>query len=225
METLFLICAVGGGTVMVLQFVLMLMGIGGHDMAGADHDFSADVGHDFGGDVHGGDLHPGDVHTGEADSATDHAAHQLDHRSTVGIFKILSIRAIVAALAFFGLGGMAAQSAKCDQTTTLGIALACGAAAITLVYWLMKLIYSMNAEGTARIEQTIGKFGAVYLRVPANESGAGKIQLNLQNRTMEYLATTAGPELPTGTTVEVVGIVSPTTLAVARAENLERDPS
>jgi hypothetical protein len=225
MDTLFLICAVGGGTVMVLQFVLMLMGIGGHDMAGADHDFSADVGHDLGGDVHGGDIHPGDVHTGDADTSTDHAAHQLDHHSTVGIFKILSVRAIVAALAFFGLGGMAAQSAKCTQATTLGIALACGAAAIALVYWLMKLIYSMNAEGTVCIEQTLGKFGAVYLRVPPSESGVGKIQINLQNRTMEYLATTAGPELPTGTTIEVVGIVSPTTLAVERADSPERNPS
>jgi hypothetical protein len=233
METLFLICAVGGGTVMVLQFLLMLIGIGGHDMAGADHDFGADVGHDlggdagddFGGDVHGGDFHPGDVHAGDADASTDHAAHQLDHHSTVGIFKVISFRAMVAALAFFGLGGMAAQSAGYSGTAALGVALACGAAAIALVYWLMKLIYSMNAEGTARIEQTLGKFGTVYLRIPPHESNAGKIQINLQNQTMEYLATTAGPEIPTGTAVEVIGIVSPTTLSVARAEGLEREPS
>jgi hypothetical protein len=225
MHLIFLICAVAGGTVMVLQFLLMLIGFGGHDMdMSTDHDFGGDVGHDLGGDVQGDDLHPGDVHTsgGMDQTDTDHVAHQLDHYSTTGIFKVLSFRAIVAALAFFGLGGLAAQSAHYSRPATLTVALFCAAVAVTVVYWIMKLLYSFNAEGTARIELTLGKFGTVYLRVPPNESGSGKIQINLQNRTMEYLATTAGSELPTGTTVEVVGIVSPTTLAVQRADSPER---
>ncbi|MBN2578931.1 MAG: NfeD family protein [Pirellulales bacterium] len=206
MDLLFLICAVGGGTVLVLQFLLMLVGLGGQDM---------DADHDFGGDSDVGDLHAGHV---DASADAGHDAHQIEHHGTIGIFKVLSFRAIVAALAFFGLGGMAARSAQCSEIATLAIAVGCAVAAVYLVYWLMKLLYSLNAEGTVHIQQTLGKFGTVYLRIPPSDTGSGKIQINLQNRTMEYLATTAGPEIPTGATVEVVGIVSPTTLAVARAD-------
>jgi hypothetical protein len=60
----------------------------------------------------------------------------------------------------------------------------------------------------------VGQRGTVYLRVPGGRSGTGKIQFNLQNRTVEYLAVTAGEELPTGTKVIVVGVVDPTTLEV-----------
>jgi membrane protein implicated in regulation of membrane protease activity len=237
MTLVFVICAVGGGTVMVLQFVLLLMGIGGddsdsgggHDFGGdaghdfgGDHDFSGDAGHDMGGDVHADDFHPGDADA-QGETIHDAHAHQLDHHGSTGFFKILSFRAIIAALAFFGIGGLAAESAKFSAPATLAIALASAVAAIYLVYWLMKLLYSFNAEGTARIDGAVGKFGTVYLRIPAQESGSGKIQLNLQNQTMEYLATTAGPEIPTGTTIEVVGITSPTTLSVERAESPERD--
>jgi membrane protein implicated in regulation of membrane protease activity len=127
---------------------------------------------------------------------------------------MLSFRAIVAALAFFGLAGLASQSAQLATPVTLLIALGAGLAAMYGVYWMMRGLNSLQAEGTARIERSVGKVGRVYLRVPANESESGKIQINLQNRTMEYLAMTSGPEIPTGAEVEVVGVISPTTVSV-----------
>ena len=85
------------------------------------------------------------------------------------------------------------------------------------VYWLMRSIKKLQADGSVRIHRAVGRHGTVYLRIPGNKSGTGKIQFNLQNRTMEYLAITAGPDLPTGAKVVVIGIVNPTTLEV-RAE-------
>ena len=120
----------------------------------------------------------------------------------------------MAALAFFGLAGLAAQSAEASTPTTLLVAVAAGAAAMAAVYWMMRGLQELRADGTVRIQRAVGQHGNVYLRVPANRSGSGKIQFNLQNRTMEYLAVTAGPELPTGTKVVVVGVVNPTTLEV-----------
>jgi hypothetical protein len=63
----------------------------------------------------------------------------------------------------------------------------------------------------------VGKAGAVYLRIPANRSGSGKITLNLQNRTMEYQAVTAGEAIPTGANIVVVGVVGPDTVEVELA--------
>ena len=74
--------------------------------------------------------------------------------------------------------------------------MAAGAAAMAAVYWMMRGPVELRADGTVRIQRALGQHGNVYLRIPANRSGSGKIQFNLQNRTMEYLAVTAGPELP-----------------------------
>jgi membrane protein implicated in regulation of membrane protease activity len=212
MILLFTLCAALGGTILVLQFLLSLVGLSGHA------DFSGDVAHDFGGDFHdgGGDVHAEATHD-------SHSSDDSDHHDANWLFRVLSFRAVVAALAFFGLAGLAADSADVPLPVTLLIAIAAGMAAMYGVYWMMRGMQSLQAEGTARIERAIGKIGTVYLRIPANESESGKIQINLQNRTMEYLAMTSGPELPTGTKVEVVGVISPTTVAVLPVTGPERN--
>ena len=115
-----------------------------------------------------------------------------------------------------GLG--AGDVADVVDVVVTGTPASSNAAAMFAVYWMMRGLQSLQAEGTVRILGSVGQHGNVYLRVPANRSGSGKIQFNLQNRTMEYLAVTAGPELPTGTKVVVVAVVDPTTLEVQRDE-------
>jgi hypothetical protein len=213
MTYVFVVCAAIGGTIMVIQFLLGLIGLGDHGLGG---DVGTDVGHDFGGDFHGdagGDFHGDTTMGGDDGMLTDHAHQIIGHGST-WLFKILSFRAVVAAMAFFGIAGLWAQSTGTSQPNVLLAAAAAGIAAMAAVYWLMQGLQKMQAEGNVRIQRALGQHGNVYLRIPANRSGSGKIQFNLQNRTMEYLAVTAGPELPTGTKVVVVGVVNPTTLEV-----------
>jgi hypothetical protein len=221
MPIVFVVCATLGGTVLVIQFLMALIGLGGHlfdlDVTGdIGHDFSGDFHGDTGGDFHGesgGDFHGesgGDVH---GESATDHPDHSFHHTS-MWLFRVLSIRTVTAALAFFGLGGLAAQSAGASTPTVLMISLAAGATAMASVFWIMRALQELRSEGTERIQRALGQHGNTYLRIPGNHSGSGKIQFNLQNRTVEYLAVTSGPEIPTGTKVVVVGVVNPTTLEV-----------
>jgi hypothetical protein len=207
----FIICAAVGGTILVIQFVMTLIGLGGHAF---DVDVSTDVGHDFGGV--GGDVHVdtgGDVQVDHAGDTTHHVDQAAHHGST-WLFGVLSFRTIVAALAFFGLAGLAAQSADASMPNVLLISIGAGVAAMFAVYWMMCGLQACQAEGTVRLQRAVGQHGNVYLRVPANRSGSGKVQFNLQNRTMEYLAITSGPELPTGAKVVVVGVINPTTLEV-----------
>jgi hypothetical protein len=242
MTLVFLFCAVVGGTIMVCQLVLSLLGLAGdtlhldvgqdvgHDVGvDAGHDFGTDVGHDFGADVHaeaaGADLHAdsGDFHA-HVGGAGAHAGHEaLGHGST-WLFAMISFRTVVAAMAFFGLAGLAADAAELPIGTTILVALAAGFAAMYGVYWMFQLLARMRSEGTVRLENALGRHGTVYLRIPGGRSGVGKIQLNLQNRTMEYLATTAGPELPTGAKVVVVQLVTPDTLEVQPVSEAQRGP-
>ena len=207
MEAIFLLCAVVGGTLMVLQFVLTLLGM---DEGGGDVDVEMDVDADvldLGGDDLGGDDMSGDG----ADSETAH------------VFGVLSFRTVVAAIAFFGMAGQAARSGGLAPTTTLLVALAAGGAALLGVYWMMRGLYELRHDGTVRIEGSIGGGGRVYLTIPAGKSGAGKVQLSVQGRTVEYLAMTGEDEpLPTGAAVEVIRVLGPETVEVELAERSAR---
>lgn len=234
MYTVFLVCAAFGGTILVLQAIMTVVGLGGDAL---HTDVPHDIGHDFGGDFHadtGADFHGdagghfggdagADAHAGGAADAHVHAdtAQNADDQHHEGhghgsshLFAVLSFRGIVAAMAFFGIGGLTAQAAALPDQTVLLIAIACGVAAMYLVYWVMQSLASLQAEGTVRIGRSVGEPATVYLRIPGARSGAGKIQINLQNRTMEYEAITEGDALPTGAKVVVVGVVNPETVEV-----------
>jgi hypothetical protein len=198
MEQFYLVCAALGGTLIVCQFVMGLLGFGDHhEFGGGDHDLGVD--HEIGG------------HDGHHD-----AAHDSGQSFFVGL---LTFRTIAAAITFFGLGGWLALSREGLNTPllSLGVALAFGGGALFLVAWLMRSLAKLQAEGTVRIERSVGKQGTVYLPVPAQKAGVGKVHLNLQNRTVEYQAVTAKDQLPSGSKIVVVGVVSPDTVEVARA--------
>ncbi len=238
MEMLFLSAAILGGTLMIGQFLLSLVGFG-HE--GLDHDLGSDgggdlAGHDFashdyaghdtftssaGGhlsDSHDGHSpgHAGAAHGGTAHSQAHSQAHS-KHDSTT-LFRVLTFRTVVAALVFFGLAGLAAESAELASPRPLMLALASGAAAMYSVFYLMQSLGRLRADGTERIGAAVGREALVYLSIPAARAGAGKIHLTMQNRTLEYQATTAGAALPTGTRVIVVEVVGPSAVEVVAAE-------
>jgi hypothetical protein len=215
MFTLFAVCAAVGGTVLVIQLVLTLTGLGG-DMHG---DVSGDVhiGFDHGGDFHAGDIHSGDMHTGDlhaSDAGHAHGQNAAQTHDSGWLFQVITFRTLVAAATFFGLAGLAAQSSEASIPITLAVAVAAGVAAMYGVFWMMRGLTMLRHEGTARIERAVGRRASVYLHIPPQNSGTGRIQINLQNRTMEYSATTAGDEIPTGATVEIVEILDPNTVRV-----------
>ena len=207
MTTLFLVCALFGGTLLICQTVMTLVGLSGdHDLAGdgGGHDF----GHDFGGHDAAGHVAGGDAR------GADHPASPGHHDST-WFFGIITLRTVVAALTFFGLSGMAAQSSDVAPVPTLAIAVLSGFAAMLAVHWMMKQIARLKADGSVRIDHAVGMSGTVYLRIPGHLGGAGKILLNLQNRTVELSAWTERAEIATGATVTVTRVVGPDSVEVA----------
>lgn len=178
MITLFTVCAVAGTTIMVCQIALTLFAL--------DSDASdiAEI---------GDDLEMGD-------ELVDHG-----HGSSV-FFSILSFRSIVAALAFFGLAGLGFSETSLGGIFVLIAAMAVGFCVMLAVAWLMKVLHGLKSEGNVRIENCLGKTGTVYLSIPGENAGIGKVTVPVQNRTMEYGAVTAREDIPTGAPVLVVGI-------------------
>jgi hypothetical protein len=224
LDTIFLIAAVVGGTVLICQFALTLLGMG-HDGADAGHDAG-----DFSVDVHaGGDFHGdtgGAFHADGGGIATDHhhtslstaADAEFQHADSSWLFGVLSFRTLVAAAAFFGVAGKAATSAGYSQFTSLVVATLVGVAAMYGMYWLMQLISRLNSSGNESIRNALGCSATVYVPIPAGRKGAGKVQMSMQNRIVEYLAVTDDDTtLKTGEAAEVIGIAGSDTVRVRRA--------
>ena len=191
---LYLVFAVVGGTVFIVQFVMQMSGFAADDLDLID-DVPDDLPEDF-----------GDV--------GDPQGTVVDHGST-WLFSIISFRSIIAAMTFFGLAGVASLQANLHEFLSLVIALVAGFLAMYGVHFLMQSLHRLRHDGTVRVGRAVGQRGSVYLPIPPNDSGTGKVQLQIQGRIMEYNAVTSGnAQLSTGTAVAVTEVISPTTLRV-----------
>ncbi|MCC7137297.1 MAG: hypothetical protein IT460_02570 [Planctomycetes bacterium] len=193
----YLVCAIVGGTLLVLQTVLTAIG-GGHGDA----------------DLHGGADVPHDVPHGVGPDLGAHGHAGTDGHEGVFV-KWLSFRTAVACLTFFGLAGLAAQHAGVSDVAGVGIALVAGTVAIVAVALLMATLARLQSGGNVDLRNAVGRVGKVYLRVPGKGTGHGKVSVEVQGRFAEVAAVSSGPDIPTGADVRVVALVSPETVEVA----------
>jgi hypothetical protein len=219
LDTIFILAAVVGGTVMVCQFVLTLLGLGDDLDGGGAHSVGGDAGDAFGGDTFGGDLDGGAAGHHPTSIAT--AADAQLHPDSSWLFGVLSFRTLVTAAAFFGLAGMAGLRSGQSPSVSLMLAIAAGLGAMYGMYWLMQAIAGLASSGNQRIGNALGRRATVYIPIPAERKGPGKVQLSMQNRIVEFLAVTdEGDRLKTGEAVEVVGVASNDTLEVRRVREV-----
>lgn len=214
LDTTFTLAALIGGTVLLFQFVMMLLGLGHHggDLSGAH---GADL--SGGGDVGGHHFGGGDVGGHDA-SWHDSSGGPVADSHASWFYEVLSIRTLSAAVTFFGLAGKTALAY--GESPLLSFVLAClaGLAAMYIVYWLFKQVYKLQHTGTENIRNAIGAPAIVYVPIPGKRAGAGKVTFRLQNRVVEYQAVTEDENrLATGEKVVVVAIVNSDTVRVARA--------
>jgi len=192
MALVFLMCAIFGGTVLIAQFFL---GFGGEHEAGYDGpedapDVSAEFEHD----------------------GSEHSEHT--HHDSTWLFGILTMRTILIGITFFGLTGRLALAWGFDGAKPLLVAMAGGLVAMYGMYFLMRMLMKLTADGTERISRALGEEGTVYLAIPGHNQGVGKIHVTVQSRMLEYEAVTTGERLPSGTRIVVVDVLGSDRVAV-----------
>ena len=96
-----------------------------------------------------------------------------------------------------------------------------GVILVTLVMLLFKWLSGMQEAGNINVfKSAVGCEGKVYLAVPGERSGSGKVQITINDAVREYEAVTDGPALATGTTVRVVEVISADTMLVEPIESI-----
>jgi len=193
-ETIYTICAVAGGVLVLLQVILQALGMFAEtdfDAGGADTDFDVDT------DVDGADV--------EADG----------HGNV--LFGILSFKALCAFSALFGLTGLIMFTRSDELFVRVGVSLMAGVTGMFGVAMLMRGLSRLQSSGTVRIANAIGKTGKCYLRIPGHGKGVGKVTLDIQERSMQFEARTEGEPIATGARVRVVAVEGDDTLSVVQS--------
>lgn len=102
------------------------------------------------------------------------------------------------------------------------IAFAVGALLVFAVMMLFKGLSKMQQSGNIDVyKSAAGCNGKVYLTVPAERNGTGKVQISINNSVREYDAITdSEDDLKTGTSIRVVEVLDASTLLVEEINSL-----
>jgi hypothetical protein len=80
---------------------------------------------------------------------------------------------------------------------------------------MFRAILSMRSDGTARIADTVGSVGTVYITLPPKKSSGGQVTVSFRGRQETYAAIQAGERpIPSGEKVRVVSTVDSRTVLV-----------
>ncbi|MBR1576421.1 MAG: NfeD family protein [Bacteroidales bacterium] len=163
----------------------------------------------------GGDL--------DVDAAFDTDVNIADVDGTVGAggVNLYTFRNFVNFFLGFGWTAVLLSGSIASRGLLLLISVLVGIAFVAMVMYLFKWLYSMQQTGNINVYKTaVGCTGTVYLNIPAERSGEGKVQITIQGAVREYNALTEGDALPTGTPIKVVEVVNPSTLLVEPLNSL-----
>jgi len=115
--------------------------------------------------------------------------------------KFLSFRTILAFVTMFGWGGVVFGGYG-----WIGFAAAflCGTIMMIIAAFVIAGLLKLQQNGTTRNAALIGKFGTVYLTIPGERAGAGKVNVNVGTETHEIRAF-SDVSIATGRKVRIAG--------------------
>ncbi len=132
-------------------------------------------------------------------------------------FQFLSLKNIIAFFTIFGWSGIGFINAGLPSWLVILLAFLCGLLMMFLMAGLFYVMSKLAESGTLKIKNAIGKLGEVYLVIPANRAGMGKVQLNVQGslRTLDAI-TDDMEKIPTSSIIQVLDVIDDQILLVKK---------
>ena len=191
---IFCVVAIPATVIMILQSLLLLFGVGMH----MDGDFDHDAGefNDVTSDSH-------------IDGIDDHDG-----------LSLISVRGIVAFFSIGGWTGVVCDGAGLPVVLSILISTMSGLLALIGVAVLFKYAMKLQEDGNLNINNAVGLTGKVYIPIPPNGMGHGKITVLMQERYVEIDAVNNDDEIiKTDTLVHIVSIIDDQTVLVKTKNN------
>ena len=158
LNTIYLICALAGGAVLVLRLILLATGLDHGDAADVT-EVSIDVDHDGVMDAHGGS----------------------------GV-NFLSLQSIAGFFTMFGLVGMGLLQVEASDLLSLVGAMAAGGFTAWATGMIFLHMRRLQSEGTLVISNAVGQVGKVYLTIPEKGTGIVSVTVQGALRTLDAVS-------------------------------------
>ena len=132
-------------------------------------------------------------------------------------FQFLSAKSIVGFFVMFGWSGLGLLSAGVAPFLVILLSIICGLLMMVAMASLFYFMSKLTDNGTLNMKNAIGRLGEVYLTIPANRKGMGKVQLTVQGSIQTLDAITDDPEaIATSSLIEVLDVIDQQILLVKR---------
>ena len=188
-EKLLLYTGIFFTALLLIQVILTLIGIDSG---------SADIDMDF------------DVHT---DVDIDFDSNDGNDLQDSAQFSVFSFKSIVSFFAILSWTALTCIQAGLSHAVSMFIGFIAGLAAMYLVARLFFALSKLKQDNTMQIKNAVGQKAEVYLTIPANRSGTGKVNINLDG-TLRELEAVSDEEIKTGSIVTVSEILNNSILIV-----------
>jgi hypothetical protein len=153
----------------------------------------------------GMDSHSGDVADFNGDMQTDAEPQP---------FQLFTFRNFINFLLGFSWTAIALNPALNNQALVVLFSTISGIMLVAAVMFLFYSMSKMTEDGTMVLKNAINQTGLVYLRIPGEKNGVGKVHVKVQGTLRELDAMTSGQTIETGKLVKVVDIINDDVLLV-----------
>ena len=226
LQRVMLFIAVPATLLLLIQTVMLFIGLGGGDgdtdgdLDGGGSDavdldpdgdgISGGAAVDLDGDGVSDGLH-GEVHAG---GDTGEGAD--GHGGFFSGLHVFTIRGFITFFTLFGWSGLLFLTLGMHWFPALFLAIQIGIIGMVAVAVILREALRLQSDGTLDVRNALGERGSVYLTVPAQGQGTGKVNVTVQEQLREFEAVTQETApIPTGSEIVVVGLTEDGTLVVS----------
>lgn len=121
-------------------------------------------------------------------------------------FQLFSLRNLINFLLGFSWTGVSFFTTISNKTILLILAFVVGVLFVYVFFVIIRQMQKLAEDNSFKISNTLNKTADVYLTIPKNKTGKGKIMISIKGSFHELDAMTENETIPTGSVVKVVKI-------------------
>lgn len=129
-------------------------------------------------------------------------------------FQLFSLRNLVNFLLGFSWSGISFYSSISNKAILITVSVVVGVLFLFLFFLIIRQLQKLAEDNSFKIEETLNKTAEVYLKIPGEKSGLGKVMISIRGSVRELNAMTEGPTISSGSLIRVIKIESGNILIV-----------
>ena len=139
-----------------------------------------------------------------------------DFDGTDAPFQLFTLRNLINFLLGFSWTGLSFYTTIANKPLLIGISFAVGCLFFILFFLIIRQIQKLAEDNSFKIENTLHKTAEVYLTIPENKTGKGKIMISVNGAFHELEAMTEKDSIPSGSVIKVIKIENNNILIVEK---------